>query len=66
MILPLDIINIIFGKINSFGLILSLTSKDFNDFYEKMKSRSEPKLEELLSYMTTPLIKYMWNFKILY
>ena len=65
MILPLDLISIIFSKIDSFGLILSLTSKDFYDFYKKIENKREPSLEQLLSSMSIPLIEYMWNFKII-
>ena len=64
MILPLDIIGIIFEKINSYGLILSLTSKYFNKFYGEINNKT--KLEEFLSSMTMPLIKYMWNFQIIH
>ena len=64
MILPLDIIGIIFEKINSYGLILSLTSKYFNKFYGEINNKT--KLEEFLSFMTIPLIKYMWNFQIIH
>ena len=66
MILPLDLISIIFSKIDSFGLILSLTSKDFNDFYGKMKNKSELKLGKLLSSMSVSLIEYIQNFKIIH
>src|SRR5205085_11975625 len=64
LILPMDLINIIFKEIDSFSLILSLTCKQFHYWFKDKKIVIN--LDELLIRMTVPLIKFMINFKIIY
>ena len=63
MILPLDLIDLIFKEIDSFGLILSLTCKQYHSYFKEKKIMVN--IDELLISITVPLIEFMKNFKII-